>query len=114
MLTKIMEMFGKLPEKTRKTIITSFVTVIITGSGGTGYVVFAKASVVKAQALIVSTHLAKHEKEDDMKRIRILEELMLEYRELLGDDLEKATLKQKKRYKMWDIELELLYKKYGV
>lgn len=99
--------YGELSSKLQKAVITAIVTVILGGTSGTGYIVFAKASVVDA-------HLAFHEKEADKKRRWVLEEQMLEYREMFNDDLRKATPKQKKRYRKWELELDDLYRKLEV
>ena len=98
----VKEWYSELSGKLQKAIITTIITVILGSTGGTGYVVFAKASVV-------NEHLARHEKEDNKKRLHVIEEQMLEYREMFGEKLEKATEKQKKRYRKWEIEADLLW-----
>ena len=51
---------------------------------------------------------------DKKKRIHVLEEQMLEYREMFRKKLEDATEKQKKRYRKWEIEVEMLWKELEV
>lgn len=99
--------YDDLSSKMQKAVATGIVTVLLSSTGGTGYVVFAKASDF-------NEHIAAHKKEDSKKRLNVLEEQMLEYREMFGRKLENATEQQKKRYLKWEIEVEILWKEMEV
>lgn len=97
-----MEWLQNLSNKVKAVmIIVGAITFAGGGIGGFHYT-YAKEAAFQG-------HIATHHKEDTKKRIRVLEEQMLEYREMFGKDLERATIKQKKRYMKWELEVEVLW-----
>lgn len=98
-----MEWWQRLSNKAKAVAAISAAVTTISG-GATGF------HHVYAKEAAFQSHMAEHKKQDIKKRISVLEEQMLEYRSLFEDKLEKATMSQKKRYKSWEIEVELLWK----
>ncbi len=100
------DILNRLSDRVKKRIVTALITVLVTGSGGGGYIMFAKASVVEAQTAVINIHLAMHEVDDTRKDIRLILRLMKEYRDDYGKDLDGATDKEKEIYHDWEDELE--------
>ncbi len=110
----IMDFVDGLSAKARNTLIGFIITLFLGGVGGGSQLVFAKASHLKKHAANFTRHIASHKKADTKKRINVLEEQMLESREMFKKDLRDATEKQKKRYRKWEIEVEMLWKEMEI
>lgn len=93
------DIMDRLSDRAKKWVVSGIVTVFLSAGGGGSYLVFAKNADFQI-------HLAQHSIVDTRKEIRLLEELMLEYRKNYGKELEDATDKQKDIYKDWDDDLD--------
>jgi hypothetical protein len=94
----------ELSSKLQKAVITAIASAIITIVGGGSTFVFAKEAEFKA-------FVASYNFDKDMERIHWLEEQIERYRKLYGEQLEQANKEQTKRFKRWEIELRILWKK---
>ena len=99
-----MGLLDRMSKRAKAVTAISSAVIVLSGGAAGLHNVYAKEAAFQG-------HMAAHKEQDDKKRIWVLEEQMLEYRELFGDILERATVKQKKRYRRWGIELDMLYDK---
>lgn len=97
-----MEWWQRLSNKAKAIAAISAAVTTLSG-GATGF------HHLYAKEAAFQEHITKHMRQDIKKRIHVLEEQMLEYREMFGKELGNATIKQKKRYRNWELEVEVLW-----